>query len=476
MPRIPVINTSHLDRIDELLVDSPETGEFKLHRSAFTDQALFDLEMKYIFEGNWIYLAHESQIPENNDYYTTYMGRQPIVIARNKEGELNAFINACSHRGAQLCRYKRGNKSTYTCPFHGWTFNNSGKLLKVKDPREAGYPESFNKDGSHDLKKVARFESYKGFLFGSLNPDVEPLEEYLGETTKIIDMIADQSDQGLEVLRGASTYTYDGNWKLTAENGADGYHVTAVHWNYAATTKQRKEKQAANDNIRAMSAGGWGKQGGGCYGFDNGHMLLWTQWENPEDRPNYERYDEFTEEFGAATAKWIIERSRNLCLYPNVYLMDQFGSQIRVLRPISVDKTEVTIYCIAPKGEDPKARARRIRQYEDFFNASGMATPDDLEEFRSCQAGYSGIALEWNDMCRGSEHWVYGPDEVADEIGLKPILSGVRTEDEGLYLAQHQHWMKTMKQAIASEKELAQREAQSQAQPQQQGDSQGEGA
>ena len=72
--------------------------------------------------------------------------------------------------------------------------------------------------------------------------------------------------------------------------------------------------------------------------------------------------------------------------------MDQFGSQIRTYRPISVDKTEVTIYCIAPKDESAEARAQRIRQYEDFFNASGMATPDDLEEFRSCQIGYMGKA------------------------------------------------------------------------------------
>ena len=84
----------------------------------------------------------------------------------------------------------------------------------------------------------------------------------------------------------------------------------------------------------------------------------------------------------------MIGNSRNLCLYPNVYLMDQFSSQIRIVRPISVNKTEVTIYCIAPKGESAEARARRIRQYEDFFNATGMATPDDLEEFRSCQKSY----------------------------------------------------------------------------------------
>jgi twitching motility two-component system response regulator PilH len=69
---------------------------------------------------------------------------------------------------------------------------------------------------------VARFESYRGFLFASLNADVKPLLEHLGESAKIIDMIVDQSPEGLEVLRGSSSYIYEGNWKLTAENGADG--------------------------------------------------------------------------------------------------------------------------------------------------------------------------------------------------------------------------------------------------------------
>ena len=443
----------HQINIDNLLIEDKDKGDYRVHRSIFTNETLFELEMKHIFEGNWIYLGHESQIPEINDYYTTYMGRQPIIITRNRQGELNAFINACSHRGAQLCRFKRGNKATYTCQFHGWTFNNSGKLLKVKDPVEAGYPECFNKDGSHDLKKVARFENYRGFLFGSLNENVAPLDVFLGEAAKIIDMIVDQSPEGLEVLKGSSTYTYEGNWKLTAENGADGYHVSAVHWNYAATTNQRKEKEAQEDKIRAMSAGKWGQQGGGFYAFDYGHMLLWTQWANPEDRPNFPKKEEYINNFGEEKAKWMIERSRNLCLYPNVYLMDQFGSQIRVLRPLSVDKTEVTIYCIAPKGEDKESRARRIRQYEDFFNASGMATPDDLEEFRSCQAGYNGIAMEWNDMSRGSGHWIDGPDEAAETLGLKPVLSGLKTEDEGLYTVQHRYWSEVMKKALAQHQE-----------------------
>jgi benzoate/toluate 1,2-dioxygenase alpha subunit len=197
------MSTDLNERLASAVIEDEANGIYRCRRDIFTDPALFELEMKHIFEGNWVYLAHESQIPDRNDYFTTYIGRQPIFIARNRDGELNAFINACSHRGAMLCRHKRANKATYTCPFHGWTFNNSGKLLKVKDPTDAGYPESFNRDGSHDLTKVARFESYRGFLFGSLSSNVLPLEQHLGEAARVIDMIVDQSPDGLEVLRGS---------------------------------------------------------------------------------------------------------------------------------------------------------------------------------------------------------------------------------------------------------------------------------
>jgi len=119
---------SIIERLDTALVEDSADGLFRCDRAIFTDVEFFELEMKHLFEGNWMYLAHESQIPNKNDYFTTWMGRQPIFIARSKDNELNAFINACSHRGAMLCRYNRGNKSTFTCPFHGWTFSNSGKL------------------------------------------------------------------------------------------------------------------------------------------------------------------------------------------------------------------------------------------------------------------------------------------------------------------------------------------------------------
>jgi len=439
------VDTNMIERITSAVVEDKASGVYRCRRDIFTDETLFELEMKHIFEGNWVFLGHESQIPEPNDYFTTWIGRKPVVITRDKAGELHAMINACAHRGAMLCRRKHGNKGSFTCPFHGWTFSNAGKLLKVKDGKTGDYPPSFNAEGSHDLTQLARFENYRGFLFGSLNRDAPSLEAHLGGTRPIIDQIVDQAPDGLEILRGNSSYVYDGNWKLQMENGADGYHVSSVHWNYSATMGRRNY---AAEGTRTVDANGWSKSVGGVYGFENGHILLWTSLLNPEVRPVHAHRAELEQRLGKTRTDFIIGQTRNLCLYPNVYLMDQFSTQIRVVRPISVDRTEVTIYCFAPKGESTADRALRIRQYEDFFNVSGMGTPDDLEEFRACQTGYAGADTLWNDLSRGAMHWLDGPDDNARAMGLQPLLSGERSEDEGLFVRQHEFWANALKGAL----------------------------
>jgi len=434
-----------IERINSAIVEDESSGVHRCRRDIFTDPVLFDLEMQHIFEGNWVYLAHESQLPEPNDYFTTWIGRRPVVLTRDRDGDLHAMINACAHRGAMLCRRKHGNKGSFTCPFHGWTFNNAGRLLKVKDGKSGGYPAGFNREGSHDLTRLGAFANYRGFLFGSLNADVEPLEDFLGGARAVIDQIVDQAPDGIEVLRGNSSYVFDGNWKLQMENGADGYHVSSVHWNYAATMGRRDYTE---DGTRTVDANGWSKSLGGVYAFENGHILLWTDLLNPEVRPVHAHREALAARVGAERADAIVRQTRNLGLYPNVYLMDQFSTQIRVVRPLDVDRTEVTIYCFAPKGESPADRALRIRQYEDFFNVSGMGTPDDLEEFRACQAGYGGEGPMWNDLSRGAVRWIDGPDDNARSQGLSPLLSSERSEDEGLFVRQHEFWAQALTTAL----------------------------
>lgn len=436
----------------QVLSADSDNGIYRVARDIFTDPDIFEMEMESIFEGNWVYLAHESQIPNRNDYFTTYIGRQPIVLTRGKDSEIYAFSNACAHRGAIVCREKKGNSRTFSCPFHGWTYKNTGELLRVKNFEKGAYSESFktamdNKELS--MKAIPRLETYRGFIFASMNEDVDSLEDNLGDSKVFIDIIVDQSPEGVEVLKGSSTYTYNGNWKLQTENGADGYHIGTVHWNYIATLS-RRAKMEQEDAIAASPVGNTIGTGG-FYSFANGHVVMWAQWDDLESRPIYSQAERLKEEFGHVKAEWMVSRLRNLCLYPNVFLMDQTSTQIRVIRPLAVDKTEVTIYCFAPVGENPTDRAHRIRQYEDFFNASGMATPDDLSEFEHSQIGFAAKLSPWSNISRGATRWTVGADENAKALNIQPVMSGAQVDDEGIYLAQYQHWLELLGKRMQSE-------------------------
>jgi benzoate/toluate 1,2-dioxygenase alpha subunit len=427
-------------------------SDFAVSRSIFADDSLYPLEMQAIFEGNWIYMCHESQIPKPRDFISVWMGRKPVVITRDAHGVLGGFVNVCAHRGATVCREKKGNRGAFTCPFHGWTYDCGGKLLAMRDEKDGAYPGGFQKAG-RSMPPIARLESYRGFVFASLNPDVVPLEQYLGGARFFLDLVADQAPGGIEVLRGSSSYVYHGNWKLQMENGADGYHVATVHANYVAVQRQRAAGQSGHQ-LKTMSPGGVGKRPGGFYAFEQGHVVLWSQRVDPSVGPNFPFKDELEARFGPERAFWMLGRSRNLGIYPNLFLMDSISSQIRHFRPVSPLLTEVTSYCFAPVGESAESRRLRLRQFEDFYNASGMATPDDLAEFKGVQEGHNATPDGWNDLSRGAPRWVDGPDELARRSGFEPRMSGPAIEDEGLFLVQHRAWLERMRDVLGARRKM----------------------
>jgi benzoate/toluate 1,2-dioxygenase alpha subunit len=126
--------------------------------------------------------------------------------------------------------------------------------------------------------------------------------------------------------------------------------------------------------------------------------------------------------------------------------MDQMSSQIRTFRPLSLSKTEVKAFAFAPKSEDPAIRPKRIRQYEDFFNASGLATPDDLAAFNATQAGFQANDAEWSDVSRGARNVIVGADERARALGFEPQFCGTQLQDEGLFLNQHRNWLRQLRE------------------------------
>jgi benzoate/toluate 1,2-dioxygenase subunit alpha len=418
-------------------------GITRIDRRIYTDSEIFELEMEHIWERVWIFVAHESQLSRPGDYVTASIGRQPVFAMRSKAGEIGVFLNACPHRGAMVCRLVRGNARIIACPYHGWTFNTDGSLIAPKEESVGAYPETFDKK-ELGLKRVSRVENYRGFIFASLDPDIAPLSDYLGDAKVFIDMFVDQGDS-MEIIKGVCSYTYDGNWKLQAENGVDGYHPSTVHWNFIATQQHRAKMDAQGEQTKGMNpVTDPTKVKGGYFDFGRGNTMIWGDWTNPQDRFNYHRREQFAQRMGRLRADWVIDRLRNLLLYPSVFLMDQQSSQIRVIQPISVNKTKVTVYGIAPVGETGEERRKRIRYYEDFFNASGMATPDDLSEFDSSQIGFRARSISQSDFSRGAAHQVSGPNQEATNLGINPLSSGSWIGDEGIYLGQYSYWRDLM--------------------------------
>jgi benzoate/toluate 1,2-dioxygenase alpha subunit len=425
-------------------------GRFRVDRAVYLEPELFEAELSVFYEGGWVFLAHESQIRTAGDYFATRMGRQPVFLVRKKDGSIAGYLNACAHRGATLVPYEQGRASVFRCRFHGWVYNHDGRCMVIKNEETGAYPGDDCKE-RFALTPVARVESYRGFIFGSLAADVPPLEDWLAGTTTWIDLIVDQSPQGLEVVRGASTYSVHGNWKLQAENGVDGYHVSTVHRVFASTIAAR-EARTRVEGLRETEAGRMiGNVASGCYDFGNGHLGIWAQRTKPQAHPLWRQKERLEREFPPERVEWMLNRGRNLYLFPNVFLMDNPSSQIRTLHPVSPDICEVTVRCIAPVGEAADARAARLRKFEDFYLTTGMATSDDLAALEATHAGGFARAARWNEFARGMRDIRRGAQDTDGAgIGLVPQSMTANWDHEALYHGFYRFWKQRLVESAAS--------------------------
>ncbi len=163
-------------QINDFVIDKPEEELFAYHRSTMTSPEIFELEQQRIFDTCWLYLGHESEVPNPGDFVRRDIAGRPIFFVRSRRtGQINVFYNTCTHRGATICRQDTGNARSLQCFYHAWTFNTDGELIGVPDEESYG--------GYWDRKKMAlqspRVENYRGFLFVTFNPEAEDLITYL---------------------------------------------------------------------------------------------------------------------------------------------------------------------------------------------------------------------------------------------------------------------------------------------------------
>jgi len=203
---------------------SVETGE--LDRKIFSDQEIFDRELELIFGRAWLFLCHESQLKKAGDFFEAPMGRDNVLVVRQKDGSLKGLLNTCTHRGNAVCRAEEGNTKNFMCTYHGWTFNLAGDLVGVP-----GLEELYHGDldpSQHGLREVAQLDTYHGFVFATMDASAPPLYDFLGETGRIgIDLIAAQGD--MEVIPGIQKFIIPCNWKFAVDNLFDWYHPLVTH-------------------------------------------------------------------------------------------------------------------------------------------------------------------------------------------------------------------------------------------------------
>jgi len=428
---------------NELVDDRPDENVFRINRAAFTDAEIFEREMAEIYDHCWLYLGHESQVSAHGDYLATQMGRHPVFVIRGSDGNIGCFYDACSHRGSKLTGRTSGNAKTLVCRYHGWCFNADGACTLVRGGDDAYRAADLDRMGT-DLRPIAQFGSYKGFLFGCLDADASPLDDFLGGARPFIDLMADQAPDGMEVLRGESRYIMEANWKLQTENSTDGYHVATVHRNFATTVGYREtlapEGEAGMAKTEASRILSLEKINSGGYDVGNGHMINWADRGNPEAGPSWPQRADLQQKYDDGKVKWMLERGRTVTVFPNLLLNDVASSCIRIWRPVSVGVTEIETWCIAPKGEDSAARRARIRKYEDFFFPASLAVPDDVRAMEGAQAGSEALDDGWNDLALGHKTLVDGADEAAKELGVIPLNSNPGREVETPFFAFWREW------------------------------------
>lgn len=415
-------HAARLREISRLIDDRPSERIFEVDRRIFTDPDVFDAELRHIFEATWNFVGLESQIARPNDFVTTHIGRHPILVMRSAEGKVGAFLNTCRHRGTIVCPFKQGRQKFHVCRYHGWAYDSSGRNISVTEEANGQYPPSFSNQ-NHDLLPVARLGSYRGFLFASLSADVPALEDFLGDTRAFLDLIIDQSDSGeVEFVPGASTYTFDANWKLQFENGLDYYHFATTHSSYVDILRKRNTTAGPDAGFTAEREGE--QEGQGSFSFDYGHAVNWsikrTQLYGRPLGMDPARLDAVRQRVGSTRAKWML-RQRNLTIFPNLQVIDILSAQVRTWRPLAPDKTEMVSHCLAPVGESAAARTLRIRNYEDFFNASGLASSDDNVMYEFCQTGYEATtAAPTQGYLRGVADVGHGESAHTRELGVTP--------------------------------------------------------
>lgn len=355
-----------------------------ISREIFSDPEIYKLELDRIFGRAWLFMCHESQIPNPGDFFQTYLGEARVLVTRTKSGTVEVLLNTCAHRANTICKADSGNASSFMCTYHGWTYNLEGKLVGVPGDKEL-YGSSVDRE-QFSLRKAAQVGSYRGFVFATLDPTAPPLTEFLGPQGRyIIDKFANLGD--MHVTPGIIKHRMRCNWKVAVENDEDYYHPGITHASYL---------DALGSSFNEANEAFWSQEGSVVLG-EYGHV--------GDTQAGYDHSS----------------------IFPQMTLLTSSLQILEIRHPKGPQEIENWYFCFENKNATEEERlAARMNQVRRVGPA-GLVEQDDGENFELSTQGSAVTAVRDAPLHYGQG---LGQGEIVhdEELGFPVLRSKYTTE------------------------------------------------
>jgi phenylpropionate dioxygenase-like ring-hydroxylating dioxygenase large terminal subunit len=393
-------------RVDATNADdvvSVERGE--IDRRIYSDEEIFEQEMELIFGRAWLFLCHETQIRNPGDFFEAPMGRDNVLVVRQKDGSIKALLNTCAHRGNAVCRAEEGNAKSFLCTYHGWSYGIDGRLKGVP-----GMKNFYNGDldkAAHGLREIAQLASYRGFVFGTHDPTAPPLDDYLGATGRLgIDLLAAKG--AIEVVPGIQKFVINCNWKFAVDNLFDWYHPQVTHASaFTPGVFPGAPSVEVVGNPSVIDTGDVQMEGGGDLDipvttitgttFDQvvvigeyGHGIGGPTASSKASSSNFDYEWRKTPEAREALGPVGVQVAGHPNIFPTLWVTTTNQVSLRI--PRDPQHTEIWWFTFAPVDAPPEVRQLLIGFANHVFGPAGLLEQDDGENWAQATMQTVGIA------------------------------------------------------------------------------------